>query len=217
MFTRLKNTERLRRYARVYPPPPPPPQCSELVTLQFGDIDGHLSQTMQKIAGRMGLHFTIQRKEVCISGPFDLVQQFRMDLRAEVFLTAQCSSFTSVMSAASQSVPSVLATSKKAPQIPFSAPRETTTGSMNSKINEIPSEVQNNTDAGMYRFEMLLCVLECITYTQPLTYIWIIFSLFSYSLPADIFLKPGSQYDTGARDVTRWVVAGIERKKILFL
>ena len=91
---------------------------------------------MQKIASRMGLHCTIQRKDIRISGPFDLIQQFRMDLRAEIFLTAQCSSYISVTQQ-----PAL----KKAPHISFEG---STSSSVISKINEIPSEQQNKEEIG---------------------------------------------------------------------
>ena len=84
--------------------------CSESVTLKFCDVDGHLSQTMQKIATRMGLHFITSRKEVYVCGPFDLLHQFRMDLRAEIFVTAQCSNITPVIF---QSVQTTMAIPKK--------------------------------------------------------------------------------------------------------
>ena len=118
-------------------------QCSELVTIQFGDVDGHLSQIMQKIAGRMGLPVTVRRKEVCVSGPFDLVQQFRMDLRAEVFLNAQCSSYTSVTTASSQPPQYTQPPPKKAVQFSADGPQGTRSRSFTMMTTEPPPEQQS--------------------------------------------------------------------------
>ena len=118
-------------------------QCSETATLQFCDVDDHLSQTMQKIATRMGLHFITRRREVRVCGPFDLVQQFRMDLRAEIFITAQCSILTPVISGSSQSVQTPMATPRKAQQILIDAHQDMKSSSELLRADEIPLQQQN--------------------------------------------------------------------------
>ena len=120
-------------------------QCSESVTLKFCDVDGHLSQTMQKIATRMGLHFITSRKKVYVCGPFDLLHQFRMDLRAEIFVTAQCSNITPVIF---QSVQTTMAIPKKTPQL-FNAPQEIIYSSVTLRSDGNPPEQQMTMHAGI--------------------------------------------------------------------